>query len=363
MVEKNPCVERRWSEILECSTVVYFISKMLNNGPTAVSCVLRQHWTLLSLSLLPQKSSTQIYQLLGAICLHKSLIALGIGLSLGQTRSVKRWLVAVCSLIFAGMSPIGTIIGMILTYAARSGGAEASLGKSFALMSGSLQGMACGTFLYVTFFEVLPREINEATRPRQRAMYLASLIAGFAVMCLFIWWARWSRGPGLTFRRGGQCTLTRVLAWSPGLGARKNWPRDQSGAVPIHLPPSSSILFPFRSLLLLPFPSSCRQPQACRHELAQLVGSPLPFLLFPIIPSSSLTCKILPCVCYFSSCDRRHFWGSFSYFHGGFLWRDRTAKPLNVHVRMPPWRRCIAQLLYSSFFISAVCPILIGSID
>jgi len=45
------------------------------------------------------------------------------------------------------------------------------------LVNGILQGLACGTFLYVTFFEVLPHEFN---KPKDRLLKLLFVIVGFA---------------------------------------------------------------------------------------------------------------------------------------------------------------------------------------
>ena len=56
--------------------------------------------------------------------------------------------------IFAVTSPIGAGIGITLT------GHSTARSASMDLAVGFLQALACGTFLYVTFFEILPREIE-----------------------------------------------------------------------------------------------------------------------------------------------------------------------------------------------------------
>ena len=43
-----------------------------------------------------------------------------------------------------------------------------------------LQAIAAGTFLYITFFEVLPHELN---MPNKRMMKVSFVFLGFAFMC------------------------------------------------------------------------------------------------------------------------------------------------------------------------------------
>ena len=45
------------------------------------------------------------------------------------------------------------------------------------LVCGSLQAVACGTFLYVTFFEVLPHEMNSGGN---RILKVLCIILGFS---------------------------------------------------------------------------------------------------------------------------------------------------------------------------------------
>lgn len=55
--------------------------------------------------------------------------------------------------------------------------------KDTDLVAGSLTSVACGTFLYVTAFEILPHELNEAGN---RMVKLFTLIAGFATITVFM---------------------------------------------------------------------------------------------------------------------------------------------------------------------------------
>ena len=51
------------------------------------------------------------------------------------------------------------------------------------IATGVLQGLAGGTFLYITFFEVLPHEINV---PGNRLWKAGFVILGYAAICVLI---------------------------------------------------------------------------------------------------------------------------------------------------------------------------------
>ncbi|CAG0899011.1 unnamed protein product [Darwinula stevensoni] len=109
-----------------------------------------------------------------AVILHKSIIAFSLGLSLAKTRlrfSAMLWAIALFSL----MSPLGIGIGMSVV------GSES--GTALSISSYVLQGLACGSFLYVTFFEVLPEEFRER---RHEFLKLSSLLAGFGVVSFLL---------------------------------------------------------------------------------------------------------------------------------------------------------------------------------
>lgn len=76
-----------------------------------------------------------------------------------------------CGLVFAATSPLGIAIGLLITHLESINGS---------LLVGSLQGMAAGTFLYVTFLEVLPHEFRSG---KMHLPKLLSLILGFTTIC------------------------------------------------------------------------------------------------------------------------------------------------------------------------------------
>lgn len=111
-------------------------------------------------------------QLTGAIIIHKLIIAISLGLTLSQC-DLKFWKCATCGVIFAAASPLGIAIGLLLE----------SIKES--LVIGCLQGMAAGTFLYVTFLELLPHEFRSAGH--MHLPKLLSLISGFALISTVIY--------------------------------------------------------------------------------------------------------------------------------------------------------------------------------
>lgn len=103
----------------------------------------------LALGLL--KDSQKVWELLVALALHKVLVFFTIGVqTLEILTSLKKTVLVV--VIFALMSPVGIIIGESINLS------DDSVTKD--MLSAVLQGIATGTFLYVTFFEILQRELG-----------------------------------------------------------------------------------------------------------------------------------------------------------------------------------------------------------
>ena len=76
---------------------------------------------------------------------------------------------------FTLASPVGIFIGYFISGMAQGLGAAA------------LSALASGTFLYVAFMEVIPRELMHDSH--QVYMKLAALLLGFGLMSLLAIWA------------------------------------------------------------------------------------------------------------------------------------------------------------------------------
>lgn len=116
-------------------------------------------------------------QLCVAVLAHKGLVVFGVGLRLVQAGTGTRR-AALSILSFALTSPLGVAIGL----AVAAGDSEGGRGLAQAV----LEGVAAGTFLYVTFLEILPRELAGPEAPLAKWGCVA---AGFAFMAFIALWA------------------------------------------------------------------------------------------------------------------------------------------------------------------------------
>ena len=121
-----------------------------------------------------QKNVEEVLEIFAAVVLHKCVIAFGLSLNLVQSKLRTIVVIQLVS-IFCLAAPIGLGIGM--------GVMEFSNSLQAAVLSGCLQGIACGTFLYVTFFEVLPHELNSSDLRTPKMIFI---ILGFAASCAIV---------------------------------------------------------------------------------------------------------------------------------------------------------------------------------
>lgn len=110
----------------------------------------------------------KVLELCLALSVHRSLLAFSLALRLAQGR-LRRPLVASCLLLFAAMSPLGIGVGMGLTH----------VSPQHRLARSTLEGLAAGTFIYITFMEILPQELHSASA---RIPKVAALLGGFTAV-------------------------------------------------------------------------------------------------------------------------------------------------------------------------------------
>ncbi|EPB67159.1 metal cation transporter, ZIP family [Ancylostoma ceylanicum] len=109
-----------------------------------------------------------------SLLVHKLIVAFSVGLQLARTHAHQlQWVVA-SVFTFALMSPLGAIIGMAVQSAAAN-----SFSKDLTVTV--LQGLAVGTFLYVTFFEVL---LHERDNEHPNLLKLLVMLIGFSMIGL-----------------------------------------------------------------------------------------------------------------------------------------------------------------------------------
>lgn len=116
-----------------------------------------------------QRDQARAMELCLALVLHKGILAVSLSLRLLQSH-LRAQVVAGCGILFSCMTPLGIGLGTAL---AESAGPLHQLAQSV------LEGMAAGTFLYITFLEILPQELATS---EQRILKVILLLAGFALL-------------------------------------------------------------------------------------------------------------------------------------------------------------------------------------
>ncbi|XP_073410851.1 zinc transporter ZIP1-like [Dendrobates tinctorius] len=139
-------------------------------------CSLSIHSVFEGLAIGLQPKYVSALQIAIAVLIHKGIIVFSLSLKLIQSRTTQVWL-AVYIVIFSLMSPIGITIGIVVT-----------LNKTsvITLVQAILEGISSGTFVYVTFLEILPVELNSGKRRLPR---LFSIAIGFIMMAVIAIWA------------------------------------------------------------------------------------------------------------------------------------------------------------------------------
>ncbi|OQV13296.1 putative Zinc transporter ZIP1 [Hypsibius exemplaris] len=123
-----------------------------------------------------QDSRRKVLEIFVALLIHKCVVAFSVGMNLMQSRMAFRHVI-MCAMIFAAASPLGIAIAMGMDNVSQDPGAG--------LASAVLQAFACGTFLFITFLEVLPHEMlkgSEGEAPGTTLLKILCMVLGFSVM-------------------------------------------------------------------------------------------------------------------------------------------------------------------------------------
>ncbi|XP_035274551.1 zinc transporter ZIP1 [Anguilla anguilla] len=116
-----------------------------------------------------QSTESKVLEICIAILVHKSIIVFSMSVKLVQSAVKPLWVAAYVG-VFSVMSPLGIAVGISVM--------EAQL-ESSALIQSVLEGLAAGTFIYITFLEILPHELNSPERPLLKVLFI---LLGFSVM-------------------------------------------------------------------------------------------------------------------------------------------------------------------------------------
>jgi zinc transporter 1/2/3 len=120
-----------------------------------------------------QQTQRDVWYLFTAVSIHASAILFCIGLQL-VTSGIRLLSLVVYIVILSLVSPLGVVIGILVTLHSTSDGPAQDL------VVAVLQGVAGGTILYVTFFEVLDRQKRKETGCG--IMRIVFILVGFSVM-------------------------------------------------------------------------------------------------------------------------------------------------------------------------------------
>lgn len=124
-----------------------------------------------------QEDGPQLVRLFVGVAIHETLAAVALGVSVakmcvGMRRALQ--LGGALSL----MIPLGVVLGMLIESAQTLAATVASV---------LLQGLAAGTFLFITFFEILSRELEDK---QDRLLKVLFLILGYSTLALLVF-IRW----------------------------------------------------------------------------------------------------------------------------------------------------------------------------
>jgi len=120
--------------------------------------------------------SKTIIQLSVAILIHKSIIAFSVGLKL--ISSTHKRPIYLASIILASATPAGILLMLSMHKILPDN-------RGTKITNDILRAFACGTFFYITFFDVLPHELNTPTVPTGTSFFSKAYRLAKTV-CVFI---------------------------------------------------------------------------------------------------------------------------------------------------------------------------------
>ncbi|KAI1731112.1 ZIP zinc transporter domain-containing protein [Ditylenchus destructor] len=130
------------------------------------------HSVLEGLALGVQDDTAGILTLFISLIIHKGIEAFSVGLQLSKTNTKRTRLVILTMIMYGLMTPIGSILGLCITNLTID-----ELYKDAIVIV--LEGLAGGTFIYVTFFEVLAQE---RANDHSNLVQLNAIVVGFLVI-------------------------------------------------------------------------------------------------------------------------------------------------------------------------------------
>ncbi|GMR51708.1 hypothetical protein PMAYCL1PPCAC_21903, partial [Pristionchus mayeri] len=167
-------VENRHDQVIE-ESVKYATSTTEHSSflkSLTFTIAMSFHSILEGFALGVQDSTSGIITLFVSLLLHKAVEAFSVGLQVSKGNTNRMKVVIGTILIYAMMTPIGSLLGAALQ--------NASINPVHKLGAVLLfESMAAGTFIYVTFLEVLAREKDNEYNSLEQ---LLSIVIGFSII-------------------------------------------------------------------------------------------------------------------------------------------------------------------------------------
>ncbi|OBS60316.1 hypothetical protein A6R68_08563 [Neotoma lepida] len=138
---------------------------------------LSAHSVFEGLALGLQEEGERVISLFVGVAIHETLVAVALGISMARS-SVPLRDAAKLAVTVSAMIPVGIGLGL---------GIESARSVASSVASALLQGLAGGTFLFVTFLEILAKELEERSEPLLKVLFL---VLGYAVLAgmVFLKW-------------------------------------------------------------------------------------------------------------------------------------------------------------------------------
>lgn len=138
---------------------------------------LSAHSIFEGLALGLQEEGDKVISLFLGVAIHETLVAVALGINMAKTTLAMRDAVKVAVTV-SSMIPLGIMIGLAIERAQNVASSVASV---------LLQGLAAGTFLFVTFFEILAKELEDKS---DRLLKVLFLVLGYVALAglVFLKW-------------------------------------------------------------------------------------------------------------------------------------------------------------------------------
>lgn len=122
-----------------------------------------------------QTNFSNVYTILIAVLFHKTLVAFSLTLKFFRAFPGRTRFILLCLSLFSAISPIGCLIGWLVS------GSDSIHIVIRTGCSGILQSLAAGTFLYVTFIEILGPELGHG---QPRLISISFVFLGFLTIAI-----------------------------------------------------------------------------------------------------------------------------------------------------------------------------------